>query len=47
MAGRPVEDLVFSLLYKTGVDWNEAYWSNARFELAPILTGHLDLTKEA
>ena len=32
MAGRPVEDLVFSLLYKTGVDWNEAYWSNARFD---------------
>lgn len=30
--GRPVEDLMFSTAYQTGVAWNEAFWSNARFD---------------
>jgi len=31
-AGRPVEDLMFSLAFKSGVSWNESFWSNARFD---------------
>lgn len=31
-AGRPVEDLMFSLAFKSGVDWNESFWSNDRFD---------------
>ncbi|MEQ9258115.1 MAG: ABC transporter substrate-binding protein [Roseovarius sp.] len=31
-AGRPVEDLMFSLAFKSGVSWNESYWSNERFD---------------
>ncbi|MGF1501416.1 MAG: ABC transporter substrate-binding protein [Paracoccaceae bacterium] len=30
--GRPTEDWVFSQIYATGVDWNEARWSNERFD---------------
>ena len=30
--GRPTEDWMFSLAYATGVDWNEAHWSNERFD---------------
>lgn len=32
MAGRPVEDLTLSLSYKTGVAWNESFWSNKHFD---------------
>lgn len=32
MAGRPIEDLMFSLAYKSGVAWNEAFWSHERFD---------------
>lgn len=31
-AGRPVEDLMLSLAYPTGVSWNESFWSNERFD---------------
>ncbi len=31
-AGRPVEDLMFSLAFQSGVSWNEAFWSNERFD---------------
>ncbi len=31
-AGRPVEDLMFTLAFKSGASWNESYWSNERFE---------------
>jgi len=30
--GRPVEDLMFTLAFKSGVSWNESYWSNDRFD---------------
>lgn len=30
--GRPTEDMMFTLGYQTGGDWNETYWSNARFD---------------
>ena len=30
--GRPVEDLMFTLAFKSGVSWNESYWSNERFD---------------
>jgi peptide/nickel transport system substrate-binding protein len=30
--GRPVEDAMFSTAYKTGVSWNDTFWSNARFD---------------
>ena len=30
--GRPVEDMMFSTAYQSGVSWNEAFWSNARFD---------------
>lgn len=32
MAGRPVEDMMFSLTYKSGAAWNESFWSNQRFD---------------
>ena len=31
-SGRPVEDAMFSTAYKTGVSWNDTFWSNARFD---------------
>jgi len=31
-AGRPVEDLMFSLAFKSGVSWNESFWSHDRFD---------------
>ncbi len=31
-AGRPVEDLMFTLAFKSGAAWNESYWSDERFE---------------
>ena len=30
--GRPTEDWMFTTAYETGVPWNEAYWSDARFD---------------
>ena len=30
--GRPIEDLMFSLAFKSGVSWNESFWSNERFD---------------
>ncbi len=29
--GRPTEDWMFSQVYRSGADWNETYWENARF----------------
>jgi len=31
-SGRPTEDAMFSTAYKTGVSWNDSFWSNARFD---------------
>ncbi|MEM1048419.1 MAG: ABC transporter substrate-binding protein [Pseudomonadota bacterium] len=31
-AGRPVEDLMFSLAFKSGVSWNESFWSHEKFD---------------
>lgn len=31
-SGRPVEDAMFSTAYKTGVSWNDSFWSNTRFD---------------
>lgn len=30
--GRPVEDAMFTTVYSKGASWNEAHWSNDRFE---------------
>ncbi|MBK0398651.1 ABC transporter substrate-binding protein [Limibaculum sp. M0105] len=30
--GRPTEDWMFSQVYQSGADWNEAFWSNERFD---------------
>ncbi|MFD0858604.1 ABC transporter substrate-binding protein [Roseovarius aquimarinus] len=46
MAGRPVEDLMFSLAYKSGVSWNESFWSNEAFDaLLVAARAELDETK--
>ena len=29
--GRPTEDWIFSQIYSSGADWNEAFWDNERF----------------
>ncbi|MEL6482250.1 MAG: ABC transporter substrate-binding protein [Pseudomonadota bacterium] len=48
--GRPTEDWMFSQVYQTGADWNEAFWSNegfdkllkeARAELDPAKRGEM------
>ena len=31
-AGRPVEDLMFSLAFQSGVAWNESFWSHEKFD---------------
>jgi len=31
-AGRPVADMIFSIAYKGGGDWNESFWENERFD---------------
>jgi peptide/nickel transport system substrate-binding protein len=31
-AGRPVEDLMFSLAFQSGVAWNESFWSHETFD---------------
>ncbi len=44
--GRPTEDWIFSQIYSEGADWNEARWSNKRFnELLLQARGELDATK--
>ena len=46
--GRPTEDWMFSTAYETGVPWNEAYWSDARFdELLLQARSELDEAKRA
>jgi len=30
-AARPTPDVMFSLAYKAGADWNESHWDNERF----------------
>jgi peptide/nickel transport system substrate-binding protein len=30
--GRPTEDAMFTTAYQSGASWNDAYWSNARFD---------------
>lgn len=30
--GRPIEDMMFSTAYQSGVAWNDSFWSNARFD---------------
>lgn len=44
--GRPVEDLMFSTAYESGVPWNGTRWSNARFdELLIAARAELDTEK--
>ena len=44
--GRPVEDQMFSTAYKSGAEWNESFWSNARFdELLAMARAELDTDK--
>tara|TARA_B100000676_G_scaffold313003_1_gene390585 strand:- start:3079 stop:4689 length:1611 start_codon:yes stop_codon:yes gene_type:complete len=31
-AGRPVADMILSIAYKGGGDWNESFWNNERFD---------------
>lgn len=43
---RPTPDVMFSLAYKKGADWNESHWENARFnELLDAAKGELDQAK--
>ena len=45
-SGRPTEDAALSIAYKTGVAWNDAFWSNKRFdELLDLARGELDTDK--
>jgi peptide/nickel transport system substrate-binding protein len=30
--GRPTEDWMFSTAYQGGVDWNDTFWANDRFD---------------
>jgi len=44
--GRPVEDMMFSTAYQSGVAWNDTFWSNARFdELLVAARAELDENK--
>ena len=44
--GRPVEDMMFSTAYQSGVAWNDTFWSNARFdELLIAARAELDENK--
>lgn len=48
-AGRPVADMIFSIAYKAGGDWNESFFENERFDellLAARGEGDFDLRKE-
>ena len=45
---RPTPDTIFTLAYKTGASWSEAFWSNARFdELLLQAKAELDDKKRA
>lgn len=45
-SGRPVEDQALSIAYKTGVSWNDTFWSNKRFdELLDLARSELDTEK--
>jgi len=45
-SGRPVEDAMFTTAYKSGASWNDAFWSNARFdELLTQARSELDTDK--
>ncbi len=45
-AGRPVEDLMFTVAYQTGAPWNDTHWSNKRFdELLIAARAELDTDK--
>ncbi|WP_306114237.1 MULTISPECIES: ABC transporter substrate-binding protein [unclassified Roseovarius] len=45
---RPTPDTMFTLAYKTGASWSEAFWSNERFdELLLQAKAELDDTKRA
>ncbi len=44
--GRPTEDWVFSQIYSSGADWNEAKWEHERFnKLLVEARGELDTKK--
>ena len=46
--GRPTEDMMFSTAYADGAAWNDAYWSNERFnQLLVEARAELDTTKRA
>ncbi|WP_305987297.1 ABC transporter substrate-binding protein [Roseibium sp. MMSF_3544] len=44
-AGRPVEDLMFSLAFKSGVSWNESLWSHEKFD-ALLVEARAELDQE-
>lgn len=45
-AGRPVEDIAFSLWYLSGAKWNETFWSNPTFDdLVVTARGEPDVTQ--
>ncbi len=47
-SGRPAADLMFTTAYATGAAWNEAFWSNAKFdELLAAARSELDQAKRA
>ncbi len=42
-SGRPTENLMFSMAYEAGADWNNIYWNNERFnQLLVQAHGELD-----
>jgi peptide/nickel transport system substrate-binding protein len=44
--GRPTQDAIFSVVYKTGAPWNESAWSNAKFDkVLDEARGELDQAK--
>jgi peptide/nickel transport system substrate-binding protein len=44
--GRPTEDAIFSVVYKSGAPWNESAWSNPQFDkLLDQARGELDTAK--
>ncbi|UWQ93460.1 ABC transporter substrate-binding protein [Rhodobacteraceae bacterium M382] len=47
-AGRPVEDLMFSLAFKSGVAWNESRWTHEHFDsVLEQARAELDTSKRA
>jgi peptide/nickel transport system substrate-binding protein len=45
-SGRPTEDAALSIAYKSGVAWNDTFWSNKRFdELLDMARAELDTAK--